>query len=223
MLTSIFWDEDILRRPAKQVMYLPQIWPVVDHLRRALDDYGLAAITPQNVLPPEGSSIDDYLLSVMIVRGTLDEDLVLVNPEIWGQPQLVRYEECGSIETDERSAFGVILKRPQRVHVKAYLLSGDLYKGILEGDNAAYAMHEFDHLHGKMIVDRVHDISKVLKSRVEDGLTCSLFKDSEAYIVEVGDHAQAMFCFDYIGDTDLFTHTIGGKKVLPSRKMERYL
>lgn len=79
------------------------------------------------------------------------EELVFINPVI-SRPTGTDEKEEGCL-----SLPGVFanVRRPERIHIDAFDLSGNEIKGTLDGLLARVVQHETDHLDGVMFIDRL--------------------------------------------------------------------
>lgn len=83
---------------------------------------------------------------------------VFVNPEILETEGDIRLREgCLSFPT----AFAEIT-RPARVHVRALTRKGIPFEQWLDGWEARVFLHEFDHLEGRLMIDRLSNLGKRL-------------------------------------------------------------
>ena len=80
--------------------------------------------------------------------------LVLVNPELVAQEgSLIQREGCLSVPDLTGN-----VQRAQRLQVKALDITGTPWTRWLEGFEAVVIQHEFDHLEGKLFLDRVANL-----------------------------------------------------------------
>ena len=93
-----------------------------------------------------------------------DKPLVLINPEVIDSHGLVTMEEgCLSIP-DVRAE----VERPEEIHLRFYDFDMKEVDLELKGFKARVAMHEIDHLNGKLFIDYLsEDIKKVLKKDLQ--------------------------------------------------------
>jgi len=99
-------------------------------------------------------------------NGDTDRDLkVWINPEIlsFSNDMAVFEEGCLSVpEVFEE------VKRPAAVRIAWYDLVGDRHEADFEGFQAVALQHEFDHLDGKLFIDRLSILKqKLIKKRLK--------------------------------------------------------
>lgn len=97
-----------------------------------------------------------YRLFVINIRGEAsakEEELVFINPVITGQKGMVEDRE-GCLSLPEIYA---PVRRPEKVVVAAYNELGKEVRYELDGLNARAVQHEYDHLDGKLFIDRLSE------------------------------------------------------------------
>lgn len=108
-----------------------------------------------------------YRLFIVNTEGRPDagEEMVFINPQI-SKPRgtAVQQEGCLSLP-----GVRMDVRRPQRVRIKAYTLSGELMEADLDGFLARVVQHEFDHIEGRLFTDRLSEASALEASRMLDG------------------------------------------------------
>jgi peptide deformylase len=89
--------------------------------------------------------------------GKPEDDLALVNPSIVARsgPRVSYDEGCLSFP----GIFAEIV-RPDRCSVKAFDSSGNAIEGEFDGFTSRIIQHEFDHLEGVLLVDRMTPAEK---------------------------------------------------------------
>jgi peptide deformylase len=96
---------------------------------------------------------------VLVLNGTgkPEDDLALVNPSIVARsgPRVSYDEGCLSFP----GIFAEIV-RPDRCSVKAFDSSGNAIEGEFDGFTSRIIQHEFDHLEGVLLVDRMTPAEK---------------------------------------------------------------
>lgn len=83
---------------------------------------------------------------------------VFINPEIIESDGTAEFEEgCLSFP-------GIYQKisRPSKVKVKAYDLEGEPFEMVIDGITARAILHEYDHLEGKLFIERMSPLSKTM-------------------------------------------------------------
>ena len=83
---------------------------------------------------------------------------VLVNPELsdYGVEKALGWESCLSL-----SDFRGLVPRYTSVTLKAYNRKGDKIEKRATGFEAVVLQHEIDHLHGKVFLDRMEDMTQL--------------------------------------------------------------
>lgn len=85
-----------------------------------------------------------------------DEPLVLINPEIVSLDGEEEMEEgCLSVP----GVFDLV-KRAERIRVRALDRNGDTFEMDMEGLLAVCVQHEIDHLHGRLFVDYLSNLKR---------------------------------------------------------------
>ncbi len=93
------------------------------------------------------------------------EELVFINPVI-SSPKGTSEAEEGCLSLPEVHAN---VTRPEKIHVSAYDLQGNEIDQTVSGLLARVIQHEFDHLHGKLFIDRISESSlKNLDGALDD-------------------------------------------------------
>lgn len=154
------YPDPVLRKPSEDVLAfddeLQAIVTAMFERMRKSNGVGLAA--PQVGLKKR--------ILVLNPSGKPEDDLVLVNPtlvERTGEPTLFE-EGCLSFP-------GVYaeIKRPARCRVKAFTVKGEAIDQVHEGFVARIIQHEYDHLEGVLLVDRMSPADKLAnKAKLED-------------------------------------------------------
>ena len=97
-----------------------------------------------------------YRLFVMNATGDpaeKDEERVMINPVI-SNPKGSEAGEEGCLSLPQLYAE---VKRPDRIMLNAYDLSGNEFQGEVDGYFARIVQHETDHLDGRLFIDRLSD------------------------------------------------------------------
>ena len=96
-------------------------------------------------------------------RKSIEKDplRVYINPHIvsFSREKSVGYEGCGSVASSQ--LFGLV-KRAQRVSVKAQNEQGEYFSLNAKGLLARVIQHELDHLDGIVFLDKVTDTKKLM-------------------------------------------------------------
>jgi peptide deformylase len=85
------------------------------------------------------------------------EELVFINP-VLSKPKGTEIREEGCLSLPELYAD---VTRPERVHVTAYNLQGELFEGDINGMLARIVQHENDHLDGVLFTDRLNETGQM--------------------------------------------------------------
>jgi len=96
-----------------------------------------------------------FVVNVAGKRGE-GEELVFINP-VLSNPKGTDEAEEGCLSIPQ---VGANVTRPEQVHVSAYDLSGNEIDMTVNGMLAKVIQHEYDHLHGVLFIDRVHESSQ---------------------------------------------------------------
>ena len=122
------------------------------------DEQGVGLAANQVALP--------YRLFIVNTEGRPDagEEIVFVNPQL-SRPRgtAVQQEGCLSLP-----GVRMDVRRPERVRVKAYSLTGEVIDADLDGFLARVVQHEFDHIEGRLFTDRLSEASAIEASRALD-------------------------------------------------------
>lgn len=107
-----------------------------------------------------------YRLFVVNVEARPDagEELVFINPTL-SRPRgnAVQEEGCLSLP-----GLRMDVRRPERIVVKAWSLTGEPFEADLDGLLARVVQHEFDHLEGRLFTDRLPDAAALEARRSLD-------------------------------------------------------
>jgi len=162
----VIYGDPVLREVSRSVETIDQevkdlVFSMVDTLKEA-KGLGLAA-------NQVGVAIRLFLvdLSAIDINETLS---VFINPEI--------IETEGSVELEEGclSFPDMYLKivRPEKVRIQATDLDGKRFEMTAEGMAARAILHEYDHIEGKLYVDRLSPLARtMLKGRLKKLATAS--------------------------------------------------
>jgi peptide deformylase len=85
------------------------------------------------------------------------EELVFINP-VLSRPKGTATREEGCLSLPE--LYGEVT-RPERIHVQAYNLQGELFEGELSGLLGRIVQHETDHLDGVLFIDRLSETGQM--------------------------------------------------------------
>jgi peptide deformylase len=155
-LKIIFWPDPRLRQISKAVKVFNEelrgLSARMFELMRENKGVGLAA-------PQVGKNIR---LFVMNATGEPDADKVYVNPTLFDADGEEEAEEgCLSLP-DIR----IDVLRNKTMRIAAFDLEGNPFEQIESGFPARVWQHEFDHLNGVMLVDRMGPVAKMANRRI---------------------------------------------------------
>jgi len=160
-LELVEYPHPALRRVSRPVVRIDE--ELRDAVRQMFeimyDEQGVGLAANQVALP--------YRLFIVNTEGRPDagEEIVFVNPQL-SRPRgtAVQQEGCLSLP-----GVRMDVRRPERVRVKAYSLTGEVIDADLDGFLARVVQHEFDHIEGRLFTDRLSEASAIEASRALDG------------------------------------------------------
>ena len=133
---------------------------LIDDMVDTLHDYGGIGLAA----PQVGESLRLAIIEISKVSSRYGDIptlplTVFINPEITVINPAARgyWEGCLSVP-----GLRGFVERPQHVRVRALDLEGNLQELELKGFLATIFQHEFDHLDGKLYIDRLHDPTKLV-------------------------------------------------------------
>jgi peptide deformylase len=155
-----FYPDPLLRKPSDPIAAFDDelaaiVAGMFERMRKS-NGVGLAA--PQVGLKKR--------LLVLNPTGAPADDLVLVNPTILDRcgPQTLFEEGCLSFP-----GIYAEIKRPERCRVRAYTADGKEFEAEYSDFVSRIVQHEFDHLEGVLLVDRMSPADKLAnKAALED-------------------------------------------------------
>ena len=157
--TILEFPDSRLRTVAKAVE------KVDDSIRVLIDDMFETMYDAQGI-GLAATQIDVHLRVIVIdLQDDENQPLVMINPEFETLTQKIEEMQEGCL-----SVPGIyeVVKRPDRVRLKALNRDGEPYEMKAEGLLAVCIQHECDHLNGKLFVDR---LSGLKRSRIKSKLT----------------------------------------------------
>jgi peptide deformylase len=154
-LKIILWPDPRLKKQSQPVVEfdgrLAALADRMFELMRAAKGVGLAA-------PQVGQSVRMFIMNP---TGDPKDDLVYVNPELT--------DASGSDEAEEGClslpGINVNIVRDKDVRMRAKDLQGNPIEQIASGYVARIWQHEFDHLNGIMLTDRMGSVAKLTNRR----------------------------------------------------------
>ncbi|MBI5362791.1 MAG: peptide deformylase [Planctomycetes bacterium] len=154
------YPDPVLRKPSEPVRaFDEELRAIVEGLfERMRKSNGVGLAAPQVGLKQR--------ILVLNPTGEAADDLALVNPEIVDRfGQLTLFEEgCLSFP-----GIYAEVKRPERCKVRAFAVDGKPIEAEYDGFVARIVQHEYDHLEGVLLVDRMSPADKLAnKARLEE-------------------------------------------------------
>jgi peptide deformylase len=156
----VIYGDPVLREKSQPVDEINQeVKDLVSNLKDTLKNArGLGLAANQIGVARRVFIID---LSVIDINETLR---VFINPEI--------LERSGMIEMEEGclSFPDIYLKidRPEKVRIRAMGLDGEMFELTAEGTAARAIQHEYDHIEGKLFIDRLTPLGRtMIKGRLK--------------------------------------------------------
>jgi len=164
VLPVYVYGMSVLRKTAQEI---PEDFQELDLLiadmfetMNASDGVGLAA-------PQIGKSLRIFVVDTSLMADTKEEPELaefkkaFINPYIleeWGNPWSFE-EGCLSLPNIREE-----VSRPDHVRIEYYDENWDLKEEVYDGIRARVIQHEYDHLEGKLFVDRISPIRRKLLS-----------------------------------------------------------
>ena len=147
----VYYPNPILRKRAEEVDSFDQdLKDLVEEMKQTMMEYGGVGLAA----PQVGLSRRILILSE---DGSYENATALINPKIQTSGELVTHQEgCLSFP----DIYGDIL-RPDKVTVEAVDEEGNELKFEQDGWISRIIQHEFDHLEGRMFVERMSPADKV--------------------------------------------------------------
>ena len=97
-------------------------------------------------------------------RAGAGEEIVFINPAL-SRPRGTTVQEEGCLSLP---GLRMDVRRPERIVVKAWSLSGEPFEADLDGLLARVVQHEFDHLEGRLFTDRLPEAAALEARRSLD-------------------------------------------------------
>lgn len=152
----VFHPDPILRAKAQPVEHfdedLRSLAEQMIRLRKAHAGVGLAA-------PQVGHSIRMFICNT---EESGEEESIFINPEILEASGPLEWEEEGCLSLPEIRGS---VRRPIFVQIRAYDLDGKSFELESDGLHARIWLHEFDHLEGTLILDRMRTLDRLSNRR----------------------------------------------------------
>ena len=156
-LRIVHYPHPVLRGRAKAVQ------AVTDEIRRVAERMidlmheapGVGLAAPQVGL--------DWRLFVANPTGDPGDDHVYINPELSGPSRETEVHEEGCLSLPEIHGD---INRPVAITIRALDMDGNPFEQTAEGLPARVWQHEFDHLQGVLIIDRMSALDKMANKRM---------------------------------------------------------
>ena len=134
---------------------------ITDEIRQLVSDM-IETMDALNGVGLAANQIGESLQIFIIRPVTMNEnkEVVLGDVEVYINPRLSNPSEQTEIYTEGCLSFPslfVDIERPYSIHVEATDLEGNTFSKDLTGFIAREIMHENDHLHGRLFIDRIKD------------------------------------------------------------------
>lgn len=154
------YPDPVLRKPSEPVAaFDEELRAVVEGMfERMRKSNGVGLAAPQVGLKKR--------ILVLNPTGEAQDDLALVNPTI-----VDRFGQATLFEEGCLSFPGIYaeIKRPERCKVRAFTVDGKPIESEYDGFIARIVQHEYDHLEGVLLVDRMSPADKLAnKTRLEE-------------------------------------------------------
>lgn len=155
-LAIVLYPDPVLRHQAAPVAEITaEVRQVAaDMLRLMHEAPGVGLAAPQVGLA--------WRLFVANPSGEAGDDRVYINPELVGP--------IGPLEPSEEGCLSlpgirVEVSRPQAITIRALGLDGKLFEETSGGLLARIWQHEFDHLNGRLIIDKMSRLDRVMNTK----------------------------------------------------------
>lgn len=150
------YPENVLKEPAEPV---EQINDNIRHFAEKMIDIMIETKGIGLAAPQAGVGLRMFVISL---DGSREGAKVFINPEITPSGSLGTSEEgCLSIP-----GLNAKVKRYSKCRVTAQDLNGEQFSEDAEGLYAIALQHEYDHLEGTMIKDRLSQVSKIAARKI---------------------------------------------------------
>ncbi|XP_031829427.1 peptide deformylase, mitochondrial isoform X3 [Nomia melanderi] len=130
-LSKVIKKYDLVGAAAPQIGISLQIFAI------QVTEGQIARVTPQ--------VCEAYEMEPLPLTYFINPTIKIINPT-----QVIHHESCGSI-----TGFGASVSRAKEVEVKAFNQLGDTFSWQAKGLAARIIQHEYDHLQGKLYIDRM--------------------------------------------------------------------
>lgn len=164
------YPDPLLRKPSEPVAaYDEELRAIVEGMfERMRKSNGVGLAAPQVGLKKR--------ILVLNPTGEEGDDLALVNPEIVDRfgPLTLFEEGCLSFP----GIFAEV-KRPERCKVRAFTLDGKTIEAEYDGFVARIIQHEYDHLEGVLLVDRMSPADKLANKALLEELVVKYKRKQE--------------------------------------------
>ena len=172
------YGQPVLRKVAEDIpLDLPGLDQLIDDMFETMyasDGVGLAA-------PQIGKSIRVAVIDLDVLSDDLPEYKGFKQAYI--NPHILEVDEASELKSSEEGCLSVPgihekVARRSRIHVTWYDRQRQFHDEWIEGYLARVMQHEFDHLEGKMFVDRVSPLRKQMINGKLKNIVNGKFKSS---------------------------------------------
>jgi peptide deformylase len=160
-LELVEYPHPALRRVSRPILRIDE--ELRDAVRQMFEimyaEQGVGLAANQVALP--------YRLFIVNTEGRPDtgEELVFINPQL-SRPRGTAVQEEGCLSLP---GVRMPVPRPERIRLKAYTLAGETIDTDLDGFLARVVQHEYDHIEGRLFIDRLSEASAIEADRALSG------------------------------------------------------
>ena len=159
MRKLIYYGNPILRKKCEEIKEItPEIRQLVHEMKHIMDEKeGIGIAAPQIGVSLSLFILRRYTHDEKSDKWSMTEPYVYINPKIlnYTEESWIDEEGCLSIP-----GLRVLVPRPWGIKLQAQDLEGESFIYEVEGINARCIMHENDHLHGTLQIDRTDPKTK---------------------------------------------------------------
>jgi peptide deformylase len=151
----------IRTRSKKVVVSSKRNKAVIKNLVDSMRYHGLVGMAAPQIGIDQRIFVTEICETRFRTQSQLDPVRVFINPKIlsMSRKKVFGYEGCGSVAAS--GLFGNV-KRSLAVTVEAFNEKGEKFRLRANGLLARIIQHEFDHLEGKVFLDRLSDMSSIM-------------------------------------------------------------
>jgi len=172
----VLYPDPVLRTKCQEATMSGSVLKnIIESMFKTMKEFGGVGLSA-----PQVGMTDRYF--VVNITGKDEDALVFVNPAIddlrgWQEGE----EGCLSFP-----GVTVVSRRAKSCHIKAYDLEGKLFEMDAKGLLARVILHEYDHIEGKDITDRMTAIDRIKNKKALDALKAYHSRKLEAEKEQVG-------------------------------------